>query len=85
MIRATFQNKKEADIFFKSTLPHQLLFRKFRTSKSSFTSEKLKQTDLLFQILLKSKNKTNVYLLFEYNSYSNNSIELIKINFILFS
>ncbi|EMJ56304.1 hypothetical protein LEP1GSC013_0616 [Leptospira interrogans serovar Valbuzzi str. Duyster] len=39
----------------------------------------------MFQILLKSKNKTNVYLLFECNSYSNNSIELIKINFILFS
>ncbi|EMP06132.1 hypothetical protein LEP1GSC124_0769 [Leptospira interrogans serovar Pyrogenes str. 200701872] len=38
----------------------------------------------MFQILLKSKNKTNVYLLFEYNSYSNNSIELIKINLFVF-
>ncbi|WP_236712895.1 hypothetical protein [Leptospira interrogans] len=39
----------------------------------------------MFQILLKSKNKTNVYLLFEYNSYLNNLIELVKINFLLFS
>ncbi|EQA71227.1 Rpn family recombination-promoting nuclease/putative transposase [Leptospira noguchii] len=25
LIRVTFQNKKETDIFFKTTLPHQLL------------------------------------------------------------
>ncbi|WP_232420889.1 Rpn family recombination-promoting nuclease/putative transposase [Leptospira interrogans serovar Szwajizak] len=52
-------------MFFKSTLPPQSLdLENLKFSKSSFTSEKLKQTNLLFQILLKSKNKTNVYFNF---------------------
>ncbi|EKO50619.1 hypothetical protein [Leptospira kirschneri] len=32
----------------------------------------------MFQILLKPENKTNVYLLFEYKSYLDNLIELVK-------
>ncbi|ASV07145.1 Rpn family recombination-promoting nuclease/putative transposase [Leptospira interrogans] len=65
MIRVTFQNKKETYIFFKSTLPPQLLdLENLEFPKSSFTSEKLEQTDPLFQILPKSKNKTNVYFTF---------------------
>ncbi|EJO69546.1 hypothetical protein LIX31_11075 [Leptospira kirschneri] len=32
----------------------------------------------MFQILLKPENKTNVYLLFEYKSYLDNLIELVR-------
>ncbi|EMN94827.1 transposase, YhgA-like domain protein [Leptospira interrogans serovar Medanensis str. UT053] len=75
LIRETFQDKKEAAIFFKNTLSSEVVklldLEKLELSESSFISEELKQeqTDLLFQIPLKSGNKTNVYLLFEHKSY----------------
>lgn len=80
LIRETFQDKKEAAIFFKNTLSSEVVklldLEKLELSESSFISEELKQeqTDLLFQIPLKSGNKTNVYLLFEHKSYLDNSI-----------
>lgn len=80
LIRETFQDKKEATIFFKNTLSPEVVklldLEKLELSESSFISEELKQeqTDLLFQIPLKSGNKTNVYLLFEHKSYLDNSI-----------
>ncbi|MCR8647329.1 Rpn family recombination-promoting nuclease/putative transposase [Leptospira interrogans] len=80
LIRETFQDKKEAAIFFKNTLSPEVVklldLEKLELSESSFISEELKQeqTDLLFQIPLKSGNKTNVYLLFEHKSYLDNSI-----------
>ncbi|MFQ3851660.1 Rpn family recombination-promoting nuclease/putative transposase [Leptospira interrogans] len=80
LIRETFQDKKEAAIFFKNTLSPEVVklldIEKLELSESSFISEELKQeqTDLLFQIPLKSGNKTNVYLLFEHKSYLDNSI-----------
>ncbi|EMN92622.1 transposase, YhgA-like family, partial [Leptospira interrogans serovar Medanensis str. UT053] len=45
-------------------------------TQSSFISENLKeeQTDLLFQIPLKSGKKANIYLLFEHKSYLDDSI-----------
>ncbi|WP_078128282.1 Rpn family recombination-promoting nuclease/putative transposase [Leptospira alexanderi] len=80
LIRETFQDKKEAAIFFKNTLPPEVVklldLENLELSESSFISEELKQeqTDLLFQIPLKSGNRTNVYLLFEHKSYLDNSI-----------
>ncbi|EMN98102.1 Rpn family recombination-promoting nuclease/putative transposase [Leptospira interrogans] len=80
LIRETFQDKKEAAIFFKNTLSSEVVklldLEKLELSESSFISEELKQeqTNLLFQIPLKSGNKTNVYLLFEHKSYLDNSI-----------
>nr|WP_082275152.1 Rpn family recombination-promoting nuclease/putative transposase [Leptospira interrogans] len=67
-------------MFFKNTLSPEVVklldLEKLELSESSFISEELKQeqTDLLFQIPLKSGNKTNVYLLFEHKSYLDNSI-----------
>lgn len=72
LIRETFQDKKEVITFFKSTLPPEVVqlldLENLELSESSFISEELKQeqTDLLFQIPLKSENKANVYLLFEH-------------------
>ncbi|MCH1889025.1 Rpn family recombination-promoting nuclease/putative transposase [Leptospira borgpetersenii] len=45
-------------------------------TEASFVSEELKQeqTDLLFQIPLQSGNKSNIYLLFEYKSYLENTV-----------
>ncbi|ULH29306.1 Rpn family recombination-promoting nuclease/putative transposase [Leptospira weilii] len=80
LIRETFQDKKEAVIFFKNTLPPEVVklldLENLELSESSFISEELKQeqTDLLFQIPLKSGNKLNVYLLFEHKSYLENAI-----------
>ncbi|EKR63535.1 hypothetical protein LEP1GSC036_4272 [Leptospira weilii str. 2006001853] len=80
LIRETFQDKKEAAIFFKNTLPPEVVklldLENLELSESSFISEELKQeqTDLLFQIPLKSGNKLNVYLLFEHKSYLENAI-----------
>ncbi|EMF80935.1 hypothetical protein LEP1GSC188_3105 [Leptospira weilii serovar Topaz str. LT2116] len=80
LIRETFQDKKEAATFFKNTLPPEVVelldLENLELSESSFVNEELKQeqTDLLFQIPLKSGNQTNVYLLFEHKSYLENSI-----------
>ncbi|MDL5247327.1 Rpn family recombination-promoting nuclease/putative transposase [Leptospira weilii] len=80
LIRETFQDKKEAATFFKNTLPREVVelldLENLELSESSFVSEELKQeqTDLLFQIPLRSGNRTNVYLLFEHKSYLENSI-----------
>ncbi|AXR69532.1 Rpn family recombination-promoting nuclease/putative transposase [Leptospira mayottensis] len=80
LIRETFQDKKEAATFFKNTLPPEVVklldLENLELSESSFISEELKQeqTDLLFQIPLKSGNKSNVYLLFEHKSYLENTI-----------
>uniref|UniRef100_UPI000774D7F1 Rpn family recombination-promoting nuclease/putative transposase n=1 Tax=Leptospira weilii TaxID=28184 RepID=UPI000774D7F1 len=80
LIRETFQDKKEAATFFKNTLPPEVVelldLENLELSESSFVSEELKQeqTDLLFQIPLRSGNRTNVYLLFEHKSYLENSI-----------
>ncbi|QDK24184.1 Rpn family recombination-promoting nuclease/putative transposase [Leptospira weilii] len=80
IVRETFQDKKEAAIFFKNTLPPEVVklldLENLELSESSFISEELKQeqTDLLFQIPLKSGNKLNVYLLFEHKSYLENAI-----------
>ncbi|WP_232423608.1 Rpn family recombination-promoting nuclease/putative transposase [Leptospira weilii] len=67
-------------MFFKNTLPPEVVklldLENLELSESSFISEELKQeqTDLLFQIPLKSGNKLNVYLLFEHKSYLENAI-----------
>ncbi|OMI16189.1 transposase [Leptospira weilii serovar Heyan] len=80
LIRETFQDKKEAATFFKNTLPREVVelldLENLELSESSFVSEELKQeqTDLLFQIPLRSGNRSNVYLLFEHKSYLENSI-----------
>ncbi|UYM84134.2 Rpn family recombination-promoting nuclease/putative transposase [Leptospira borgpetersenii] len=80
LIRETFQDKKEAATFFKNTLPPEVVelldLENLELTESSFVSEELKQeqTDLLFQIPLKSGNKSNVYLLFEHKSYLENTI-----------
>ncbi|EMN93953.1 transposase, YhgA-like family [Leptospira interrogans serovar Medanensis str. UT053] len=80
LIRETFQDKKEAATFFKNTLPIEVVklldLENLELSESSFVSEELKQeqTDLLFQIPLRSGNKSNVYLLFEHKSYLENTI-----------
>lgn len=80
LIRETFQDKKEAATFFKNTLSIEVVklldLENLELSESSFVSEELKQeqTDLLFQIPLRSGNKSNVYLLFEHKSYLENTI-----------
>ncbi|WP_275425061.1 Rpn family recombination-promoting nuclease/putative transposase [Leptospira weilii] len=62
LIRETFQDKKEAATFFKNTLPREVVelldLENLELSESSFVSEELKQeqTDLLFQIPLRSGN-----------------------------
>lgn len=53
LIRETFQYKKEAAIFFKNTLPPEVVkLLDLENLESSFISEELKQkqTDLLFQV-----------------------------------
>nr|WP_016756392.1 Rpn family recombination-promoting nuclease/putative transposase [Leptospira santarosai] len=80
LIRETLQDKEDAISFFKYNLPKNvqdlLDLNKLELSQSSFISENLKeeQTDLLFQIPLKSGEKTNVYLLFEHKSYLDDSV-----------
>ncbi|MBE8400240.1 Rpn family recombination-promoting nuclease/putative transposase [Leptospira borgpetersenii] len=78
LIRETFQDKKEAATFFKNTLPPEVVelldLENLELTESSFVSEEQEQTDLLFQIPLKSGSKSNIYLLFEHKSYLENSI-----------
>ncbi len=75
LIRETLQDKKDAISFFKNSLPEKVIelldLKRLELTQSSFISENLKeeQTDLLFQIPLKSGKKANVYLLFEHKSY----------------
>lgn len=79
LIRETFQDKKEAVTFFKNALLPKvvrlLYLENLELNATSFISEGLKQeqTDLLFQIPLKSGNQTNVYLLFEHKRANFNS------------
>ncbi|OOV43046.1 transposase [Leptospira kirschneri serovar Pomona] len=80
LIRETLQNKEDAISFFKNSLPENVIelldLNRLELTQSSFISENLKeeQTDLLFQIPLKSGKKANVYLLFEHKSYLDDSI-----------
>ncbi|MDI7165294.1 Rpn family recombination-promoting nuclease/putative transposase [Leptospira santarosai] len=80
LIRETFQDKKEAATFLKNTLSPEVVelldLENLELSETSFITEELKQeqTDLLFQIPLRSGNKSNVYLLFEHKSYIDNTI-----------
>ncbi|AVQ10442.1 Uncharacterized protein XB16_0081 [Leptospira santarosai] len=81
LIRETLQDKEDAISFFKYNLPKNvqdlLDLNGLELSQSSFISENLKeeQTDLLFQIPLKSSGeKINVYLLFEHKSYLDDSV-----------
>ncbi|UOG32254.1 Rpn family recombination-promoting nuclease/putative transposase [Leptospira noguchii] len=80
LIRETLQNKEDAISFFKNSLPEAVIelldLNGLELTQSSFISESLKeeQTDLLFQIPLKSGKKANVYLLFEHKSYLDDSI-----------
>ncbi|UOG32267.1 Rpn family recombination-promoting nuclease/putative transposase [Leptospira noguchii] len=80
LIRETLQNKEDAISFFKNSLPEKVIelldLNRLELTQSSFISENLKeeQTDLLFQIPLKSGKKANVYLLFEHKSYLDDSI-----------
>ncbi|EMS88820.1 Rpn family recombination-promoting nuclease/putative transposase [Leptospira noguchii] len=80
LIRETLQNKEDAISFFKNSLPEAVIelldLNGLELTQSSFISENLKeeQTDLLFQIPLKSGKKANVYLLFEHKSYLDDSI-----------
>ncbi|EMO88047.1 hypothetical protein LEP1GSC024_0390 [Leptospira noguchii str. 2001034031] len=80
LIRETLQNKEDAISFFKNSLPEVVIelldLKRLELTQSSFISENLKeeQTDLLFQIPLKSGKKANVYLLFEHKSYLDDSI-----------
>ncbi len=80
LIRETLQNKEDAISFFKNSLPEKVIelldLKRLELTQSSFISENLKeeQTDLLFQIPLKSGKKANVYLLFEHKSYLDDSI-----------
>ncbi len=75
LIRETLQNKEDAISFFKNSLPEKVIelldLNRLELTQSSFISENLKeeQTDLLFQIPLKSGKKANIYLLFEHKSY----------------
>lgn len=75
-----FTGQRGCDFFFKYNLPKNvqdlLDLNGLELSQSSFISENLKeeQTDLLFQIPLKSGEKTNVYLLFEHKSYLDDSV-----------
>nr|WP_235595279.1 Rpn family recombination-promoting nuclease/putative transposase [Leptospira noguchii] len=80
LIRETLQNKEDAISFFKNSLPEKVIelldLNRLELTQSSFISENLKeeQTDLLFQIPLKSGKKANIYLLFEHKSYLDDSI-----------
>ncbi|WP_242602918.1 Rpn family recombination-promoting nuclease/putative transposase [Leptospira noguchii] len=80
LIRETLQNKEDAISFFKNSLPEKVIelldLKRLELTQSSFISENLKeeQTDLLFQIPLKSGKKANIYLLFEHKSYLDDSI-----------
>ncbi|WP_235595584.1 Rpn family recombination-promoting nuclease/putative transposase, partial [Leptospira noguchii] len=80
LIRETLQNKEDAISFFKNSLPEKVIelldLNGLELTQSSFISENLKeeQTDLLFQIPLKSGKKANIYLLFEHKSYLDDSI-----------
>ncbi|EKR98194.1 hypothetical protein LEP1GSC125_1045 [Leptospira mayottensis 200901122] len=74
------QDKEDAILFFKNSLPENVIelldLNELELTQSSFISESLKeeQTDLLFQIPLKSGKKTNVYLLFEHKSYLDEAV-----------
>ncbi|AXR63306.1 Rpn family recombination-promoting nuclease/putative transposase [Leptospira mayottensis] len=80
LIRETLQDKEDAILFFKNSLPENVIelldLNELELTQSSFISESLKeeQTDLLFQIPLKSGKKTNVYLLFEHKSYLDEAV-----------
>ncbi|UOG51039.1 Rpn family recombination-promoting nuclease/putative transposase (plasmid) [Leptospira noguchii] len=80
LIRETLQNKEDAISFFKNSLPEKVIelldLKSLELTQSSFISENLKeeQTDLLFQIPLKSGKKANIYLLFEHKSYLDDSV-----------
>ncbi|WP_254055597.1 Rpn family recombination-promoting nuclease/putative transposase [Leptospira mayottensis] len=80
LIRETLQDKEDAISFFKNSLPENVIelldLNELELTQSSFISESLKeeQTDLLFQIPLKSGKKTNVYLLFEHKSYLDEAV-----------
>ncbi|WP_308859550.1 Rpn family recombination-promoting nuclease/putative transposase [Leptospira interrogans] len=66
--------------FFKNSLPEKVIelldLNGLELTQSSFISENLKeeQTDLLFQIPLKSGKKANIYLLFEHKSYLDEAV-----------
>nr|WP_232397949.1 Rpn family recombination-promoting nuclease/putative transposase [Leptospira kirschneri] len=80
LIRETLQDKEDAISFFKNSLPEAVIelldLNRLELTQSSFISENLKeeQTDLLFQIPLKSGKKANVYLLFEHKSYLDEAV-----------
>ncbi|WP_001282187.1 Rpn family recombination-promoting nuclease/putative transposase [Leptospira interrogans] len=80
LIRETLQDKEDAISFFKNSLPEKVIelldLKRLELTQSSFISENLKeeQTDLLFQIPLKSGKKANVYLLFEHKSYLDEAV-----------
>ncbi|EMP05454.1 transposase, YhgA-like family [Leptospira interrogans serovar Pyrogenes str. 200701872] len=80
LIRETLQDKEDAISFFKNSLPEKVIelldLNRLELTQSSFISENLKeeQTDLLFQIPLKSGKKANVYLLFEHKSYLDEAV-----------
>ncbi|UOG58367.1 Rpn family recombination-promoting nuclease/putative transposase [Leptospira noguchii] len=80
LIRETLQNKEDAISFFKNSLPEKVIelldLNRLELTQSSFISENLKeeQTDLLFQIPLKSGKKANIYLLFEHKSYLDEAV-----------
>ncbi|MCL8312652.1 Rpn family recombination-promoting nuclease/putative transposase [Leptospira interrogans] len=80
LIRETLQDKEDAISFFKNSLPEKVIelldLNGLELTQSSFISENLKeeQTDLLFQIPLKSGKKANVYLLFEHKSYLDEAV-----------
>ncbi|OAM80238.1 transposase, partial [Leptospira interrogans serovar Bataviae] len=73
-------DKEDAISFFKNSLPEKVIelldLNRLELTQSSFISENLKeeQTDLLFQIPLKSGKKANVYLLFEHKSYLDEAV-----------
>ncbi|WP_082270746.1 Rpn family recombination-promoting nuclease/putative transposase [Leptospira interrogans] len=79
-MRETLQDKEDAISFFKNSLPEKVIelldLNRLELTQSSFISENLKeeQTDLLFQIPLKSGKKANVYLLFEHKSYLDEAV-----------
>nr|WP_276324930.1 Rpn family recombination-promoting nuclease/putative transposase [Leptospira kirschneri] len=70
LIRETLQDKEDAISFFKNSLPEAVIelldLNRLELTQSSFISENLKeeQTDLLFQIPLKSgKKQTSIFYL----------------------
>ncbi|QVK47153.1 Rpn family recombination-promoting nuclease/putative transposase [Leptospira borgpetersenii] len=69
-IREALQDKEDAISFFKFNLPENVIelldLKRLELTQSSFISENLKeeQTDLLFQIPLKSgKKRTSIFYL----------------------